>query len=344
MATKKDKDPLKLEDAEGLGPASIRLINEEGIDDTVSLVCKSATWLKNVTAMERDRAKKIIKGIKINLIKEGIIPDDDISAKELLKYRSTLPRIKTGCDSIDKLLNGGIESECITEFFGENGAGKTQMAHVLSIQVQRLVKDGGLAEEGKDKPTVLFLDTEGTCRPERLCEIAVCKKYVKTDDEALEFLDQVIVRKCYSADDLHQKIQESMSQIKDMNIKLIILDSATALFRSEYVGRGEGYAKFGLINEMLHDLKAIAENFRIPIVFINQIYHSPEPDYGAEHDRPFGGNVLGHAIPYRIHLKKSGKKRVARIFKSPYNPNDDALYIITPSGIENYVAKEKKKE
>lgn len=292
--------------------------------------------------MERDRAKKIIKGIKIILIKQKIIPDDDISAKELLKYRSTLPRVKTGCNSIDKLLNGGIESECITEFFGENGVGKTQMAHVLSIQVQRLIKDGGLAEEGKEKPTVLFLDTEGTCRPERLAEIALCKKYATDEEVALNFLDQVIVRKCYSADDLHQKIQESMSQIKELNIKLIILDSATALFRSEYVGRGEGYAKFGLINEMLHDLKAIAENFRIPIVFINQIYHTPDQSFG-EPDKPFGGNVLGHAIPYRIHLKKSGKKRVARIYKSPYQANDDALYIVTPRGIDDIEVKEKKK-
>lgn len=344
MATKKDFDPLKLEDAKGLGTASIKLIRAEHIDDTVSLICKSPTWLKDVTGMERDRAIKIFDSIRSELIKAKIISTSVISARELFHSRKGIKRIQVGCKSVDKLLNGGIETKCITEFFGENGVGKTQMSHTLSIQVQRPIKEGGLYEEGKPKPTVLFLDTEGTCRPERLVEIAMAKGLAQTEEEAMKFLDQVIVRRCNTANDLHLQIQQSMSEIKELNIQLIVLDSATALFRSEFIGRGEGYAKFGLINEMLHDLKAIAENFNIAIVFINQIYHSPDADYGAEHDRPFGGNVLGHAIPYRIILKKSGKKRVARIFKSPYQANDDAIYVVTAKGIDDFVEKPKKEK
>jgi len=341
-ANPKEKDPLKLEDAKGLGPASIKVINEELIFDTVSLVCKSATWLKNVTGMERDRAKRIIRGIKTTLIEKGIIPKDDLSGRESFEYRKTLPRLKLGCEAVDDLLNGGIETECITQFFGMKGVGKTQTAHTLTVQALSPKKDGGFAEEGKQKPTVLFLDTEGTFRPERIIEIALAKKYVSNEEEALNMLDNVIVRNCYSADDLHQKIQESMSQIKDLNIRLIILDSATALFRSEYVGRGEGYAKFGLINEMLHDLKGIASNFRLPIVFINQVYHEPDSNFG-DPDRPFGGNVIGHATPYIIHLKPSGKeKRIARLYKSPYQSNDDAFYCVTAKGITDFEAKPTK--
>lgn len=343
VKSKKELDPLKLEDAVGLGPAAIKLINEEQIYDTISLVCKSSTWLKNVTGMERDRAIKIIRGIKQILIEKGIIPNDDLSARELNEYRKTLPRLKFGCVAIDELLNGGVEVECITQFFGEKGVGKTQTAHTLTVQTLAPLKDGGFAEEGKPKPTVLFLDTENTFRPERIIEIALARKLAKNEDEALDFTDQIIVRKCYSANDLHEKIQQSMSQIKELNIKLIILDSATALFRSEYVGRGEGYAKFGLINEMLHDLKGICENFRIPVVFMNQVYHEPDVAFG-EKDRPFGGNVIGHATPYIIHLKKQGKdKRIARIFKSPYQSNDDAFYVVTDKGIDNFVAKSKQK-
>ena len=149
---KKEKDPMKLEDAKGLGPASIKLINEEQIYDTISLVCKSATWLKNVTGMERARAIKIIRGIKKILIEKKIIPNDDLSAREVHEYRKTLPRLKMGCTEIDELLNGGIEVECITQFFGEKGVGKTQTAHTLTVQALAPIKDGGFYEEGKPKP------------------------------------------------------------------------------------------------------------------------------------------------------------------------------------------------
>jgi len=341
-AKTKEVDPLKLEDAKGLGPASIKLINEEKIYDTMSLICKNPTWLKDVTGMERNRAIKIFKEIKTSLIDAGLITDEVCSARDLLKVRKGTKRIKVGCKSIDELLNGGVETKCITEFFGENGVGKTQMSHTLAIQVQLPIEQGGLATKENPTPTTLFLDTEGTCRPERLVQIAISRGYAKDEDDALRFLDNVIVQKCNTANDLYLKIQEIMSSIKELNISLIILDSATALFRSEFTGRGEGYAKFGLINQMLGDLKSIAENFNISIIFINQIYHSPDADYGAEHDRPYGGNVLGHAIPYRIILKKSGKKRVARIFKSPYQPNDDAIYIVTEKGIDDFTDKPKK--
>lgn len=343
MTTKKEFDPLKLEDATGLGPASIKLIHQQGIYDTISLVCKSGTWLKNATGMERDRANKILKGIQRILVEKEIIPQTDLSARQELEYRKTLPRLKFGCKSIDQLLNGGVESECMTQFFGAKGVGKTQTAHTLAIQVQIPKKDGGFAEEGKPKPTVLYFDTENTCRPERLVEIVLARKLAKNEDEAMDFLDNVIIRKCYSANDLHEKIQDSMSSIKEINVKLIIIDSATALFRSEFIGRGEGYAKFGLINELLHDLKAIASNFRLPVVLINQVYHEPDTSFG-DPDRPFGGNVLNHATPYIIHYKKVGMvKRVARIFKSPYQPNDDALYSVTEKGIDDFIPKEKKK-
>ena len=340
MAKKKDDfDPMKLEDASGLGAASIKLINDEEIYDTLSLICKTPTWLKEVTGMERARATKIFKSIKTELVNAGIIAADASSARDLLDTRLGTKRIKVGCTAIDNLLNGGIETKCITEFFGENGVGKTQMAHTLSIQAQLPIEEGGLAEAGEEKPAIMFIDTEGTCRPERFVEIALTRGYAKDQEEALEFLDQIIVQKCHTANDLYLRIQEIMSSIKDLNVKLIVLDSATALFRSEFTGRGEGYAKFALINNMLGDLKSIAENFNIAIVFINQIYHSPDADYGAEHDRPYGGNVLGHAIPYRIQLKKSGKKKVARIFKSPYQANDDALYMLTARGIDDLEEK-----
>jgi meiotic recombination protein DMC1 len=54
------------------------------------------------------------------------------------------------------LVEGGVESQSITEAFGEFRTGKTQLSHTLCVTAQLSRQDGG----GNGK--VLYIDTENT--------------------------------------------------------------------------------------------------------------------------------------------------------------------------------------
>jgi RecA/RadA recombinase len=80
--------------------------------------------------------------------------------------RKQVVRITTGSKSLDQLLGGGIESMSITEVFGQFRTGKTQLAHTLCVTAQLPYDLGG----GNGK--VIYIDTEGTFRPDRVTAIA----------------------------------------------------------------------------------------------------------------------------------------------------------------------------
>jgi hypothetical protein len=84
----------------------------------------------------------------------------------LYLYHRALVTLTTGSVELDKLLEGGIETGSITEVFGEFRTGKTQLAHTLCVTCQMAVTDGGA--EGK----AIYIDTEGSFRPNRLQAIA----------------------------------------------------------------------------------------------------------------------------------------------------------------------------
>ncbi len=67
--------------------------------------------------------------------------------------------ISTGLQKLDEFLSGGIPDGVIVDIFGGNGTGKTQLLLQLSINS---IKNGG---------HVLYLDTTGEFRPERILEI-----------------------------------------------------------------------------------------------------------------------------------------------------------------------------
>jgi len=341
---KKEKkiDPYSFEGIPGLGPVKIEALKQEGFYNTLQVIHKTPTWLKDVTGCDRDEAGEIFGLMKKRLRDAKVILPQEMTGTELLAERLKVERIGTGCNAIDHLLNGGIECRCITEVYGENGSGKTQFSHTLTIQVQRKKEDGGLAEEGKPPPMVLYIDTENTMRPERIISILKGKGMIKEDKEAEKYLDHIIIRKATDAVQQINYIKDAIEMVQHVPIRLIILDSGTSLFRSDYLGRGNTKSKFDLMNEMVHDLRAIAENNNIAILFVNQIYHKPDEMYGADPDIPYGGNIIGHAMPYRLKTMKSGSKHKLRIKKSPYQDNNDCVFEITEAGVVDPTATVKR--
>ena len=94
-----------------------------------------------------------------------VLEKEFVTADTVLEKRRSMLRCSTGSTALDELLLGGIETQAVTEFYGEFGSGKSQICHTLCAVAKQPVGSGGL-----DSRTI-YIDTEGTFRPERIQEI-----------------------------------------------------------------------------------------------------------------------------------------------------------------------------
>ncbi len=199
---------------------------------------------------------------------------------------SSLPgKIPIGISCLDELTGGGLESEVITEIFGEGGAGKTNISMQFAIST---IREGG---------QVLYLDTEGFS-VERFLQISggdssMADGLILYRVSSLEAQDLAILRV--------PKILE-----KSRKVRLIIIDSFTEYFRLE--ASGDAVTRAAGFQKELSSLAASALKFRVPVLLTNQIYQSP--DSGNLH--PFGGYVIDHVMKaiYRVEKTKDGKRRL----------------------------------
>ena len=130
--------------------------------------------------------------------------------------------------------------------------------------------------------------------------------------------------------------------IKDNNIKIIIVDSLTSHFRSEYIGREMLARRQQKLNKHMHKLIALARAFNTVAVVTNQVMAKPDVFFGnALH--PIGGHIVGHTSNTRIFLRRAsrGPVRIARIVSSPYLPESEEIFKVTENGIEDVSEEEK---
>ncbi len=230
------------------------------------------------------------------------------------------------------MLDGGVESQALTEVYGEFGCGKTQFCHTMCVQVQKPKEEGGL--DGG----ALYIDTENTFRPERIVSIS---KAQGMDPEKV--LDNIIVARAYNSAHQILILEECGPVIKESNIKLIIVDSAVGLFRAEYLGRGTLAARQQKLNHFVHLLVRIAETYNCAALATNQVMAAPDVFFG-DPTRPVGGNVVAHTSTYRIYFKKSGKKRIARMVDSPHHPEQEVIFALSEAGVVDPDDGTKKKK
>lgn len=327
-------DNFDLADLEGVGPVTKKKLEDSGIHNLMDLVVRGPVELGEISSMTPETCEKIVTTARKQLAESGAITKDFASASEIYKRRQNIGRITTSTESLDKLLAGGIETQAITEVFGEFGSGKTQFCHTMCVMVQKSKEEGGL--DGG----VLYIDTEGTFRPERIVTIA---KAHNMDPEKV--LDNIIVARAYNSAHQVLILEEAGKTIQEENIKLIISDSTTGLFRAEYLGRGTLANRQQKLGRYIRLLSRIAETYNCAVIATNQVSSSPDAFFG-DPTRPVGGNVVGHASTYRIYFRKGGKnKRVAKIIDSPHHAATEEVFELGERGVqdtEDYIKQMEK--
>ncbi len=309
----------ELQDLPGVGDATLKKLKDAGILSVRALAFYPITKLIEDAGVGEKTAVKLIKTAQ-DIEKMGFKSADAIWEK-----RRLLRKLSTGSNNLDDLLGGGIEPGAVTEFFGEFRTGKTQLAHQLCVNVQKTYEEGGL--EGN----ALYVDTEGTFRPERIIQMAEGK-----DMDYSQCLRNIIVGRAYNSDHQLLLVRETSKLIEERNIKLIIVDSIIGHFRSEYVGRGTLAARQQMLNMHIHDLLRLSETYEeLAVVFCNQVQSRPDVFYGNPLTHS-GGNIIAHGSTIRVFLRKGkGEQRVAKIVDAPHLPEADAVFSITENGIED---------
>ena len=219
---------LRLDTLPGVGPATKQKLKDAGIETILDLATAGPMDIAEAVDIDVSKAVDLNNKARKKLVELHRLEPDFINAADLLVKRKAIDRISTGSKNLDDLLGGGIETWALTEFYGEFGSGKSQICHTLSVMVQAPKGEGGL-DAG-----VIYVDTEGTFRPERIAEIAEAR-----DMDSDKILSRITVARAYNS--AHQElIVKDLGRIIEPNkVKLVILDSAVAHYRAEFSGQGD---------------------------------------------------------------------------------------------------------
>jgi len=155
---------MSLEDLPGVGPSTAEKLRSAGYTTVEAIAVASPAELSAAAEIGESNAAKIIAAAR----KLANIGDFETGDK-VFERRQSVRKITTGSKDLDALLGGGVETQAITEFFGEYGSGKSQLCFQLAVNVQLPVEEGGL--DG----SVIVIDTESTFRPERIAQMAEAK-------------------------------------------------------------------------------------------------------------------------------------------------------------------------
>jgi DNA repair protein RadA len=208
--------------------------------------------------------------------------------------------------------------------YGSFRSGKTQMGHQLAVMIQRPPEEGGLSANA------IFVDTEGTFRPERLVDMAEAYGM-----DTAKVLKNVVWARAYNSDHQILLCDQAMEMSTELNAKLLVLDSVTSHFRAEYTGRGTLAARQQKLNKHLHHLQRGAEINNMAVYITNQVMSRPDAFFG-DPTAPVGGHVLAHVPQTRCYLRKSkGERRICRLVDSPNLPEGEAVFTVMKEGIRD---------
>ena len=299
----------------GVGAATAEKLIAAGYDTLMAIAVSSPGEMVEIAGVSENVARKMIQASRAAL-DMGFMSGD-----EVLKKRESVEKIPTSSEELNKLMGGGFETGAITECFGEFGSGKTQIGHLLAVMVQKLDPEN----------CAVYIDTENTFRPERIVQFA---KGAGLDPETI--LKNVKVARAFNSDHqmlLIDKIEELIKK-QGMKVKLVVIDSLTAHFRAEFVGRGTLAERQQKINKHMHTLLKLADAHNLLVYVTNQVMSKPDTFFG-DPTQAIGGHIVAHSSTFRIYLRK-GKKgsRVAKLIDSPNMAEKECGFFVTEGGLK----------
>jgi len=316
--------PVSKLEGNGITAADIKKLTEGGFFTVTAVATATKRALIAIKGISEQKADKL-------LAEAGkLVPMGFHSAAEVHRERQDIIYLGTGSKELDKILDGGIETGSITELFGEFRTGKTQICHQLCVTCQLPLTQGG--GEGR----AMYIDTEGTFRPERI--LAIAERYGLVGEDAL---DNIAVARAYNSDHQLSLLTQASAMMSENRFALLVVDSATNLYRTDYSGRGELSDRQRHLAKFMRMLMRIADEYGVAVVITNQVVAQVDGGAmfaGADSKKPIGGHIMGHASTTRLSFRKGrGETRICKIYDSPSLPESEATFSINADGIGDAV-------
>jgi DNA repair protein RadA len=213
------------------------------------------------TSVNVESASTLIATARKTLIENGVLTNEFSTADEVLEKRNKMSRYATGSENFDGLLNGGFETQAITELAGEFGSGKSQICHTLCVAASKLIENNPDGDAGN----IIFIDSENTFRADRVHQIAE-----QNGLDPLAVLETIYHCSIYNSEELESIIDNLDKFIEQYNAKLVIVDSIISLHRAEFSGRGTLADRQQRIGKMLSKLRRCADIYNKSSGFIHR--------------------------------------------------------------------------
>ncbi|MCO5591955.1 hypothetical protein L7F22_045948 [Adiantum nelumboides] len=303
----------------GIAALDTKKLKDAGLCTVEAVAYSPKKDLLQIKGLSEAKVEKIIEAAS------KLVPMGFTSASQLHAQRCEIIQISSGSKELDKILEGGVETGSITEIYGEFRTGKTQLCHTLCVTCQLPLDQGG--GEGK----ALYIDAEGTFRPQRLLQIAE-----RFGLNGADVLENVAYARAYNTDHQSRLLLEAASMMADTRFALMIIDSATSLYRTDFVGRGELSARQMHLAKFLRSLQKMADEFGVAVVVTNQVVAQVDGSamFAGPQVKPIGGNIIAHASTTRLSFRKGrGEERICKVVSSPCLPEQEARFQITTDGV-----------
>jgi DNA repair protein RadB len=213
-------------------------------------------------------------------------------------------KIPTGSAELDRLLDGGYETDVMTTIYGPAGSGKTNLCLMCVASIARDRK-------------VLFIDADGGFSVERL-------KQLSPDYRRL--LDNIMIFKPTSFAEQRKAVSE-LIKIVNPSTGLIIVDTIVTLYRVEKTSQ-QLYDLMRELGLQVSDLSEIARKKDIPVLLTSQVYEK------GDEVKMVRGDLLGYVSKCIIALENlNGTKRL-RVEKHRSIPQRTLSFRIADKGIE----------
>jgi len=184
------------------------------------------------------------------------------------------------CETLDRLLEGGLDTGAITLLYGEAGTGKTN----ICLQVARNVALSGRK--------AVYIDTEGVSL-ERLKQISG-ERYEEVMKNTLFFM-------AHSFEDQEKQVEKAVKLAESsVEVGVVIVDSATIHYRLTMHDTERGTRRS--LSSQLAKLLSLARGKDMPVLLTSQVY--TDIDKGTF--EPLGGHVLLHNAKTIVRLEKIG--------------------------------------
>jgi DNA repair protein RadA len=284
-------------------------LNQAGIGHPLELALSSLGRLINL-GFSRTEAIELVR-------KAQHFATSGLRGNQIVERGSARGVISTGSNSLNQILCGGVKTGQVTDFFGESGAGKTQIAFQLCVNATLTKDQGGLEAEP------LFIDTVGTFRPERISQMAEAKGL-----RGETVLEKILVSEIRTVQEQMQIPCKMTALSSTRKTGLIIIDTLTDNFLQTY-GEEEVIQRQSLLGRHIHDLSLLALRGDLAVVVTNTVRAGMS---GTVELIEIGGNTVVQGVHMRVQLHCARDRRLACLTDSALRVKE-AYYRVHENGI-----------